>query len=68
MSAAFLRVCKPLLRDDVANLDTIDIWVTRKFLTAAEADEARAYWHETHPPTDPDTDGEQSDTPTVTEP
>ena len=68
MSAAFLKVCKPLLRDDVATLATIDIWQSRKLLTAAEADEARAYWHETHPEPDPVDTEPGTDTGPVTAP
>lgn len=52
MSATFLKLVKPMLKNDVATLDTVDVWETRHFLTPAEAVEARAYWHETHP--DPD--------------
>lgn len=62
MSAAFLRIAKDMLRRDAADLATVDVWETRKFLTPTEAEEARAYWHETHPVTD----GETSDTDAVT--
>lgn len=55
MSAASLRVLKGQIERGVANLDTIDTWQSKKLLTQAEADEARAYWHQLYdPPPAPD--------------
>lgn len=59
MSATFLKLVKPLLKSGVASRDSIDAWQSRGFLTAVEADEARAYWEEVNTP---DTDGENADT------
>lgn len=64
MSATFLKLVKPLLKSGVASRDSIDAWQSRGFLTAAEADEARAYWEEVNTP--PVTDGGESDTQPVT--
>jgi len=70
MSAAFMNVAKIQVKWGYATLDTIQGWQDKKFLTAAEADQVRAYWHELNP--EPvgdgeDTDGKQSDTPAVNE-
>lgn len=46
MSAASLKVLKGQIQRNFATLDTIDTWETKKVVTAAEANEARAYWHE----------------------
>ena len=50
MSAASLNVLKGLIARGAANLATIDTWETRKTVTAAEAETARAYWHELYDP------------------
>ncbi len=63
MSATFLKLVKPLLKSGLASRNSIDAWESRKFLTSAEADEARAYWEEVNTPAaDAVTDGGEADT------
>jgi hypothetical protein len=69
MSAAFTNVAKIQVKWGYATLDTIQGWQDRKFLTAAEADQVRTYWHELNdPPADPEPDDPTSDTQPVTSP
>jgi hypothetical protein len=63
MSAVFMNVAKIQVRWGYATLDTVQGWQDKKFLTAPEGDEVRAYWHELNPDPSPQvTDGGEADT------
>jgi hypothetical protein len=50
VSAASLNVLKGLIARGAASLATIDTWEAKRTVTPAEAETARAYWHELYDP------------------
>jgi hypothetical protein len=68
VSVASLKALRGLIERGKADLATIDAWEAKKAVTAAEADEARAYWHELYdPPPAPEPTPEQPATETPAE-
>lgn len=77
MSAVWVTRLRRTIDNGTCTLAALDGALRMRALTDEEHAELVAYWHEVNDepevpvepePTDPDTDSEQSDTPTVNEP